>query len=78
MVNGPEPKQYTAGEKANIARVLAGTLVRGKVTGRADRALERIKAAACERERIEAAVAKQAEEERIAAKVAAKAGRGRR
>ena len=66
----PEPRQYTAGEKARLAALVARAGVamgRGRSMTAVDRAIEKLKAEACAREaeqdrrRAEADAKKQAE-----------------
>nr|MDT0522079.1 hypothetical protein [Streptomyces sp. DSM 41633] len=51
MPNGPEPRQYTGWEKTQIALLIAESVKRG--AGAIDARLERVKARAVERERVE-------------------------
>ncbi|MFF4450924.1 hypothetical protein [Streptomyces sp. NPDC001502] len=50
-MSGPEPREYTATEKAKITWLIARAVKQGPA--KIDRQLEAVKAAACERERIE-------------------------
>ncbi|MCX4809002.1 hypothetical protein OG594_46980 [Streptomyces sp. NBC_01214] len=66
-MSGPEPKQYTAWEIARLAALVAKGVKTGP-TGKLDRQIEAVKAAACERERIADAARARVAAEREAAR----------
>lgn len=74
---GPEPKRgYTALETARITALIGAMAVKGTPTPRLTAALEKIKAEACERERIEDEVRERREKERQEQRVKRAADRG--
>jgi hypothetical protein len=74
----PEPRLYTAGEKAKLTALAARAAVvvaRGRSTAAVDRAIEQIQAEACAREAAEDAARAKAAQARIDARAAQRAAR---
>lgn len=75
----PEPRQYTAGEKAKLAALVARAGVamgrNGKGLSSVDRAIERLQAEACAREAEQDRRRAEADAQKAAAKTARRADR---